>query len=198
MPRIYTTNYPSPDEMVSLMKRLGSWNQVAAEIGVRRESLRDYLQRRPELKASMAEYLTPVLTDDQRVSNRRKASREHQQRWRAANPELARSLRREQMNSYGPEYRKKWNNYNRAKRKNAEMNMTKEDRELSLEYKKIISLDPCVYCGAPHEHNDHIQPVSKAGTDHWYNIAPACADCNLSKTDKLLLHFLLEKKGGIS
>lgn len=187
------TQYPSDADMVRLMQVCGSWNKVAEAIGVSRGSLRDYVDRRAELKTSMSAHLKPALTGEQRIENIRKAGREYQQRWRAANPELAREQRRVQMNSYEPDYRKKWNSYNRAKRKNATMTMTKEDRELSLEYKKLTSLDPCVYCGAPQEHDDHIQPVSKGGTDHWYNIAPACADCNLRKTDKLLLHFLLDR-----
>jgi len=177
--------------MVDLMRSCGSWNKVAESIGVARESLREYVKRRPELKAEMAACLKPVLTEQQRLENRRKSGREYQQRWRLANPEEAREKRRIQMNSYGPEYRRKWNTYNRARRKNASMCMTAEDRKVSAEYKQLIANDPCVYCGAAREHDDHIQPLARRGTDHWDNIAPACADCNLSKNDKTLLHFLL-------
>ncbi|MFF3877573.1 HNH endonuclease [Streptomyces sp. NPDC001978] len=39
----------------------------------------------------------------------------------------------------------------------------------------------CVYCGAPYEHADHVQPLSKGGEHSRANLLPACADCNLSK-----------------
>lgn len=42
----------------------------------------------------------------------------------------------------------------------------------------------CAYCGAEAEHADHVQPLSRAGSDDISNIAPACAPCNLVKKDK--------------
>jgi 5-methylcytosine-specific restriction endonuclease McrA len=61
------------------------------------------------------------------------------------------------------------------------------------EYVKILRMDPCSYCGAPSEHIDHIVPFVKDGPTHWTNLAPACASCNHRKSDKDLLHFLLER-----
>lgn len=39
----------------------------------------------------------------------------------------------------------------------------------------------CAYCGDVWEHIDHIVPLSKGGTNTIDNVAPACAQCNLSK-----------------
>lgn len=61
----------------------------------------------------------------------------------------------------------------------------------SLEYVKLISLDPCVYCGSQAEAVDHIVPVAKGGTGAPDNLAPACTSCNSSKRDTSLLAFLL-------
>ncbi|MGW6920881.1 HNH endonuclease [Streptomyces sp. NPDC054950] len=44
----------------------------------------------------------------------------------------------------------------------------------------------CAYCDAPAEHLDHVQPVSKGGADEERNVVPACAPCNLSKTNLTL------------
>lgn len=39
----------------------------------------------------------------------------------------------------------------------------------------------CVYCHAPAQHGDHVVALSRGGADIEENLAPACADCNLSK-----------------
>ncbi|WP_412775182.1 HNH endonuclease [Streptomyces platensis] len=49
----------------------------------------------------------------------------------------------------------------------------------------------CVYCGAPAEHIDHVVPISKGGADAAHNLLPACAPCNLSKSDKSLAEWAL-------
>lgn len=59
------------------------------------------------------------------------------------------------------------------------------------EYVKIIRKDPCVYCGKPSEHIDHIVPFTDGGPTDWPNLAPACSNCNLRKNKKSLLEFLL-------
>ncbi len=44
----------------------------------------------------------------------------------------------------------------------------------------------CIYCGAsPVErplHVDHVEPISKGGTDDPANLVTACAECNLGKS----------------
>ncbi|MEU5693882.1 HNH endonuclease signature motif containing protein [Actinosynnema sp. NPDC020468] len=41
--------------------------------------------------------------------------------------------------------------------------------------------DRCVYCGDRVEHIDHVWPLHLGGDDAPWNLAPACARCNLSK-----------------
>jgi 5-methylcytosine-specific restriction endonuclease McrA len=49
----------------------------------------------------------------------------------------------------------------------------------------------CAYCDAPAEHIDHVVPISKGGADAAHNLLPACAPCNLSKSDKSLADWAL-------
>lgn len=53
--------------------------------------------------------------------------------------------------------------------------------------KQITELmkDPCVYCGLPSEHMDHVIPLSRGGEHTLDNVVPACAKCNFSKGSKL-------------
>lgn len=44
----------------------------------------------------------------------------------------------------------------------------------------------CAYCGARATHLDHVEPLSKGGSDVEANIVPACQHCNLSKGAKTL------------
>jgi 5-methylcytosine-specific restriction endonuclease McrA len=44
----------------------------------------------------------------------------------------------------------------------------------------------CAYCGNHATHLDHVEPLSKGGTDTESNIVPACQRCNLSKGAKTL------------
>ena len=45
----------------------------------------------------------------------------------------------------------------------------------------------CVYCDAEGDdlHVDHIVPVSRGGSNHIENLAPACPRCNVSKGGRL-------------
>lgn len=97
--------------------------------------------------------------------------------WRHENPEKARDVARRQ---------------NRRKRlgRNAE----------AVEWATIVMADPCVYCGQPSEHLDHIQAKAHGGSNEWTNLTGACADCNVRKGDAPLLIALLRQarplKGG--
>ncbi|MCF3174768.1 HNH endonuclease [Streptomyces sioyaensis] len=44
----------------------------------------------------------------------------------------------------------------------------------------------CAYCDAPAEHLDHIKPIARGGRDVLSNVIPACAPCNLSKSNLTL------------
>ena len=75
--------------------------------------------------------------------------------------------------------------------------MTSDDKAESLEYRRSIASDRCVYCGSAAETVDHIQPLKLGGTDHACNLAPSCGSCNFSKGAKPLLQFLLYRMGVI-
>ncbi|MFC8583180.1 HNH endonuclease [Streptomyces sp. NPDC057217] len=42
---------------------------------------------------------------------------------------------------------------------------------------------------------DHVRPTSKGGRDEWVNLAPACRDCNRSKSDLDVDRWLSESAG---
>lgn len=48
----------------------------------------------------------------------------------------------------------------------------------------------CVYCEAPAEHLDHVQPLSRGGRDLLSNVVPACAACNLDKGARSLTEWV--------
>lgn len=72
--------------------------------------------------------------------------------------------------------------------------LTRAERSLSNTYRRVIANDPCWYCGSPGIHFDHFYPVSKGGTDHWWNLVRACADCNLRKFTRCGTWYLLRPK----
>lgn len=86
----------------------------------------------------------------------------------------------------------------RARRRQREaVDMTSQDRRESTEWRELIANDPCAYCGGPGEHDDHVVPLARGGTDHWWNIARACSACNLSKGSKTLDEWRsLRRNGG--
>lgn len=45
---------------------------------------------------------------------------------------------------------------------------------------------PCVYCGAPAQHADHIVPLSRGWWDYSTNLVPSCKPCNVHKHARLL------------
>lgn len=98
---------------------------------------------------------------------------------------------------YNRQWRQRRDNHSRQymrayhhARRSAQAPATPESRE----YIAIISTDPCVYCGAPAEHIDHITPVAVGGDSSWSNSAPTCRTCNISKGAKSLLRYLLYRK----
>jgi 5-methylcytosine-specific restriction endonuclease McrA len=89
----------------------------------------------------------------------------------------------QRVNPGSPEVRKAI----KSRRRQAEgILMDALDRLLSIEYRKAIKNDMCAYCGEPGQHDDHVRPLSRGGTDHWWNLVRACAPCNFSKGSKLL------------
>jgi len=87
-------------------------------------------------------------------------------------------------------YTRAWNAANPAarqamharRRQRVEADMDDLDRLLSALYRQAIERDPCYYCNSPiTDHVDHFFPLSKGGTDHFWNLVRACAKDNLSK-----------------
>lgn len=76
------------------------------------------------------------------------------------------------------------------RRGSAGKGMDAVDRLLSVEYRKAIVHDPCVYCGAPGGHNDHVHPIVRGGTDHWWNLQRTCQRCNHRKATMTHQEFL--------
>lgn len=69
-----------------------------------------------------------------------------------------------------------------------------EDRDLAMEYRYAIRNDPCSYCGRPGASDvDHIYPLSKGGTNHWWNLTKACDPCNSEKWSRCGTWFRLRK-----
>jgi 5-methylcytosine-specific restriction endonuclease McrA len=58
----------------------------------------------------------------------------------------------------------------------------------------VLRRDPCAYCGAPHEHIDHIVPVAAGGTGNIDTLASACARCNYAKGTRDLLGFMASRE----
>lgn len=75
----------------------------------------------------------------------------------------------------------------------ASADLTLADRRMAAEYRAIISVDPCVYCGGATEAIDHIVSARDGGSDSWDNLAPACRRCNSSKNARPLLTFMLAR-----
>jgi 5-methylcytosine-specific restriction endonuclease McrA len=78
------------------------------------------------------------------------------------------------------------------RKRNMTDGMTKEDLDISFEYRKAIMNDPCSYCGAPGEETDHIFPVNLGGKDHWWNLTRACKDCNRRKAAHCGTYYILK------
>ena len=65
---------------------------------------------------------------------------------------------------------------------------------VTLEESRRILSRPCIYCGAQAEHLDHVVPVSRGGAHSVGNLAPACADCNLSKRNRFVIEWKAWKR----
>lgn len=61
----------------------------------------------------------------------------------------------------------------------------------AVPYIAAVACDPCAYCGGPADTLDHIVPVSRGGTNVWYNLTAACRPCNSRKQAVPLLLALL-------
>lgn len=117
--------------------------------------------------------------------------------WYAANCDKVRERTRARRLA-NPE---KFSDYNRVYRathlaQHRERNRPSAHRRRALISKDVIEpitakqlaailSDPCIYCGDPSEHIDHVIPLSRGGDHSLDNLVASCAKCNLSKGAKL-------------
>ena len=107
----------------------------------------------------------------------REEARERNKRYREANPDKVRQTKAK-WEKANPEYRSA---RKAARRTREKARLSPLERAVSLAYRQAIQEDPCAYCGQPASHTDHITPLARGGTDHWWNLARACQACNLAK-----------------
>jgi 5-methylcytosine-specific restriction endonuclease McrA len=83
--------------------------------------------------------------------------------------------------------------YQARRRAKSEMNMTEEDKNISLEYRLAIQKDPCYFCSkrTNRMQTDHLFPIAKGGTDHWWNLVRSCSECNHKKATRCGTKFKL-------
>lgn len=200
-------NYPSNKKLVELMKQHRSYKAVAAHVGVRRESLRDYIERRPDLHEAMKAELPNPLSEAEKRERHREASRRWAARNRGKDPddpvrpqsilanlspeerlERKRQLNREWARRQSPEKRAKWNNYNRLRRKASGAD------QKPVDVPPHIYSDPCSYCGGSGGTVDHIEAIHHGGINDPDNYTAACRSCNAAKGARFtLLGFLLHR-----
>lgn len=107
------------------------------------------------------------------AESNRQSTRLHKTKWREANPEHIKSIRD-------------------RRRHSADLGMTDQDKIDSIAWRIYIKDRPCAYCftNSAVKHYDHLQPLSRSGTDHWFNIVRTCQTCNLSKNSKTVREFM--------
>lgn len=74
--------------------------------------------------------------------------------------------------------------YASQRRGRAVEGMTAQDKQESIEWRRLIADDPCFYCGttdADVYEDDHYVSIANGGTDHWWNLVRACRPCNRAK-----------------
>jgi len=61
--------------------------------------------------------------------------------------------------------------------------MTPLDIKKSKAHRRRIKNNPCYYCGIriDNMHVEHVYPLVRGGTDHWWNLVMSCQPCNNEK-----------------
>lgn len=111
--------------------------------------------------------------------------RSYRQKWRAANPDKALSAQHKWREN-NPEAQLQYASARRA-RKIANGVYAVTTREMRRLYTSA-----CIYCGSRDSiHADHVLPLKRGGRHSIGNLAPACAQCNLSKNAKTVMEWRL-------
>ena len=94
---------------------------------------------------------------------------------------------------------KKWRQNNpefgRAKSQKRRRRLESDNYLITKKEMRNLYKQPCLYCGAPSEHIDHIVPLSRGGKHSIGNLTGACASCNLSKGSKFITEWKKGKNG---
>lgn len=131
-------------------------------------------------------------------------------RWREKNPDkILEATRKRQYDpnrprdrEYDRRYARAWNAANPEKRRLTQhkyraRKMANKVGNVTLEEARAILRRPCMYCGARAEHLDHVVPISRGGSHSVGNLAPACAQCNLSKRNRFVIEWKAFKRRDI-
>lgn len=126
-----------------------------------------------------------------------KENREYQRRWAAEYRKNNPLNHRRWVAS--PEKLKQWRKANPEKYRNQKLRRRSREKGTgqflvtSKDIKRLLT-QPCIYCGQPSQHIDHIIPVSRGGEHRVGNLAPACARCNLTKSDRYVMEWKFVNK----
>lgn len=187
--------YPSLEELWSSLERLGSRAAVAEELGVKLSAFKSHLCRKnldSKFYAREREIKLALLI---KVCSKCKREFPRTLEYFYAHPVTRDGLTYvckscQKISSSAVRETRSFNPGS-ATRYALVMKISPEETRLLSDYRKVILLDPCVYCGKPAEAGDHIVPLSRRGEHSWQNMAPVCTPCNSAKRDKSLLQFML-------
>lgn len=129
------------------------------------------------------------------------ASPGYSRKWRAQNLEHESQRRRDyyaENSEWMKERNREWVARNRDKRRESSQRYRARVRVANVaevrDWLAIIASDPCQYCGALGETDDHVVPLSGGGDHCWSNIGRACVACNSSKRDRPFLLWLAGRR----
>ena len=130
----------------------------------------------------------------------REANPDVLKRWRAENPDRVKARRREWTKNH-PEKSREYENRRRSKKKTTVVDDAVTHSALKERYGIL-----CMYCGEEMEFTvckeynprkatlDHIVPIDSGGDHTFDNAVLCCLECNITKNNKSLLKFLLDRK----
>jgi hypothetical protein len=132
----------------------------------------------------------------------RKAKRAYQKAWLVKNPtktsQYTKAYRDKNPGAAAASTRKYiQNNPELIRNKSARRRAIKKQNGSYLvsakELKRLYAM-PCFYCGASAKHLDHVIPISRGGCHSIGNLVPACASCNLLKSDKTITEWKMSQR----
>jgi hypothetical protein len=211
-------SWPPDDELVARFRELGTRRALAEDLGCAAATLTRYLKLHPELAQRLIGATPPKQTAsetsrryrERHPERMRKRRQDHYARnreqllaanriWHQNNRHVVRERKRQEALANPERVRARqraWVDRNREKvRLRVQLQYhQRKGGQLAGEYGTILLGDPCSYCGAPAEHLDHIDPLSREGSPDWDNLTASCVSCNTSKQARSLLGFLLDQQ----